>query len=275
MSLISNLQPPIFNPMAQVVTNTPLVERNARVGRILTTASLIVILAPLAITFPVLFSGKNELPPDSLLLLYGALLVGLILSNVGGYFLNRWGFKYYEQLDKALKGTDKRYRLYNYSLPVPNALLTPYGVTVLLLKNLEGNIYANQKGWRMNIGILRFLRWFSSEQLGNPSKDLETQIDKLRVFIQEHLGENFVPPIEGLIVFTNPKANVEITNVELPVVVLGTGQDALKDALKKPKNAPQLPKANYDALYNLFEEEAEARRVEAERGLVIAGRKIF
>lgn len=261
--------------MAQVVTNTPLVERNAKIGKILTTGSLLVILAPLAITFPALFSGKNELPTESLLIMYSALIVGLILSNVGGYFLNRWGFKYYEQLEKALKGTDKRYRLYNYSLPVPNVLLTPYGATVLLMKNLEGQIYVNSNGWRMNIGLMRFLRWFSSEQLRDPTKDLQTQIDTLKAFLHERVDENFSPPVDGLIVFTNPKANVQATNVDLPLVVLNTGQDVLKDALKKPKNTPLLSKADYDQLYALFEEEAEARRLEADRGLVIAGRKFF
>lgn len=261
--------------MAQIVTNTPLVERNGRYGRWITTASLLVILAPLAITLPSLFSGKNEMPNEQLFLLYGALLVGLVLSNVGGYFLNRWGFKFYEAVGNALKGTDKKYRLYNYSLPVNNVLLTPYGVTVLLLKNLEGQIWANQNGWRMNIGILRFLRWFSSEQLGDPSKDLEAQEGKLRAFITERLGANFQPPIDGLIVFTNPRTTVDITNVELPVVILNSSPDALRNALKRPKNAKPMPSAMYDQLYELFEEEAEARRVEASRGLVIAGRKIL
>src|SRR6476659_3842309 len=144
--------------MAQIVTNTPLVERNARYGRWITTGSLLVILAPLAFTLPRLFSGKNDVPTEQLFLMYGALLVGLLLSNVGGYFLNRWGFKYYEAVGNALKGTDKKYRLYNYSLPVNNVLLTPFGVTVLLLKNLEGKIYASQTGWRMDVNIVRFLR---------------------------------------------------------------------------------------------------------------------
>jgi hypothetical protein len=261
--------------MAQVVTNSALVERNAKLGRWITTGSLIVILAPLTITLPQLFSGKNDLPTQDLLLLYGALLLGLVMSNVGGYFLNRWGFKYYEAVANALKGTDKKYRLYNYSLPVQNVLLTPYDVTVLLLKNLDGKVHADQKGWHSNVGFLRFLRWFSTEQLGDPSKDLEDQIGKLRAFITERIGDQFQPPLDGYIVFTNPKAHVEITNVELPVVLLNENEDALKNALKKPKGAKQMPKDQYDALYALFEEEAAARRVEAERGLVIAGRKIF
>jgi len=261
--------------MAQIVTNTPLVERNARYGRWITTASLIVILAPLAFTLPALFSGSKDISPDRLFLLYGALIVGLILSNVGGYFLNRWGFKYYERVNNALKGTDKKYRMYNYSLPINNVLLTPFGVMVLLLKNLDGQIYASQQGWRMNVNILRFLRWFSTEQLGDPTKDLATEQEKLRAFITERLGEGVKTPIDGLIVFTNPSAHVEITNVELPVVMLNESDDALKNALKKPKNAPLLPKAAYDQLYELFEEEAEARRIEASRGLVIAGRKLL
>jgi len=261
--------------MAQIVTNKALVERNARTGKILTTASLIVILAPLAITFPVLFSGGTELPANSLLLMYGALLVGLVLSNVGGYFMNRWGFKYYEQLEKALKGTDKKYRLYNYALPVANVLLTPYGITILLLKNLDGRVSVNQNGWRSNFDIVRLLRWFSAEQLGNPTQMLQTQQEKMAAFLHDRLGATFNPPIDGYIVFTNPKAEVQITNVELPIVFLPESPDALKNALKKPKGAPQLSAQDYNALYELFEEEAEARRIEAERGLVIAGRKFF
>jgi len=261
--------------MAQVVTNKALVERNARTGKILTTASLIIILAPLAITFPLIFSGKNELPGNSLLLMYGALIVGLIFSNVGGYFMNRWGMKYYEQLEKALKGTDKKYRLYNYALPVPNVLLTPFGVTVLLLKNLDGHISVNQKGWRAGFDVLRLIRWFSAEQLGNPTQTLEAQQEKLAAFIHDRLGASFNPPLDGLIVFTNPKAVIEISNVELPIVFLPESPDALKNALKRPKNTPLLSQKDYNALYELFEEESEARRIEAERGLVIAGRKFF
>lgn len=261
--------------MAQIVTNTPLVERNARYGRWITTASLIVILAPLAFTLPSLFSGKNDLPTDQLFIMYGALILGLVLSNVGGYFLNRWGLKYYEAVGNALKGTDKKYRLYNYSLPVNNVLLTPYDVTVLLMKNLDGKIYANQNGWRMNVGILRFLRWFSTEQLGDPTKDLEAQKEKMMAFINERLGAGVKPPMDGLIIFTNPKAEIEITNVDLPVIFLPSNPDVLKNALKKPKNTQPMPKAMYDALFELFEEEAEARNIEASRGLVIAGRKII
>lgn len=261
--------------MAQVVTNTPLVERNARYGRWITTGSLLVILAPLVLTLPALFSGKNDIAPDQLLILYGALLLGLILSNVGGYFLTRWGGKQYEIIANALKGTDKKYRLYNFSLPVQHVLLTPFGATVLLVKNVEGQVYVNQKGWRMNVSILKFLRYFSTESLGDPTKDLAAQEAQLNTFIHEHLGADFNPPVDGLIVFTHPRVSVQETNVDLPIAVVNQGQDALKNALKRPKGAAQLPKADYDKLYTLFEEEAEARRFQAERGLVIAGRKIL
>ena len=122
---------------------------------------------------------------------------------------------------------------------------------------------------------MRILRWFSTEQLGDPTKDLQTQIDKLTAFIHDRIGENFNVPIEGLIVFSNPKVSVEITNVDLPVIVLNQDPDGLKNALKKSKTAPALTKEQYDALYTLFEEEAEARSVEAQRGLVIAGRKLL
>jgi hypothetical protein len=119
------------------------------------------------------------------------------------------------------------------------------------------------------------LRWFSTEKLGDPVQDLEQEKEKLRAFIRERLGEKLDPPIDGLVIFTNPRAEVSITNIDPPVVLLNSGEDALKNALKKPKNTPQLTKEAYDALYELFEEEAEARRIEASSGLVIAGRKIL
>jgi len=154
-------------------------------------------------------------------------------------------------------------------------LLTPFGVTVLLLKNLDGHISVNQKGWRAGFDVLRLIRWFSAEQLGNPTQTLEAQQEKLAAFIHDRLGASFNPPLDGLIVFTNPKAVIEISNVELPIVFLPESPDALKNALKRPKNTPLLSQKDYNALYELFEEESEARRIEAERGLVIAGRKFF
>lgn len=241
----------------------------------LTTASLIVIIGPLFFTIPSLFSGKNEIPTDQLLLLYGALLVGLVLSNVGGYFLNHWGFKQYERVGTALKGLDKRFKLYNYLLPASNILLTPYGITVLLIKNVEGQVFVNQKGWRQAVGLLRFLRWFSAEQLGDPTRDLETQKEKMRAFIDEKLGADFQVPIDGLILFTNPKVTVEISNVDLPVVNLNENEDALKNALRRDKKTPQIPKADYDKLYALFEEQANAERARAEQGIRVLGFKVL
>ena len=100
----------------------------------------------------------------------------------------------------------------------------------------------------MNFDLLRFLRWFSSEQLGNPTKELQTQMDKMSAFIHDAIGENFNPPIDGLIVFPSPKVNVDVTNVELPIVVLNQNVDALKNALMKPKGVAPISKQDYDEL---------------------------
>lgn len=261
--------------MAFIITNEKLVERRTRLGRYLTTASLIVILAPLFFTLPLLFAGRQDLPPNQLLLLYGALLIGLILSNLGGYLLQRWGTKTHERVASALKGLDKRYRLYNYLLPAPHVLLTPYGVVVLLIKNVDGEVYADHKGWRQSVSLLRLLRWFSAERLGDPGKDLAEQQAQMRALIQKNLGADFDPPLEGYIVFTNPYVRVEIHNVELPVVVLNEKEDALKDALRRPKSVPQISKTVYDKLCALFEQEADARREQAERGFTVFGRQLF
>ncbi len=236
--------------MAQISTNEQFVEQRTRVGRYASLGGLAVIFAGLMASF------NNQI-----LLAYGALLLGFILSNTGAYFLNRWGLKAHEKLGAALKGLDKRYRLYNFLLPVPNALLTPYGVIVFLVKNQDGQIVGGDKGWRQGSSLLRIFRAFSTEPLGDPPKDLALQKQKMREFISRELSEVKIP-VEGYIVFTNPRASVTLENVAEPVIVLRQQPDALKNALRRDKRAAQLPPREYDALVALFQKEADAKLAE-------------
>lgn len=244
--------------MAQVTTNDKMVETRARIGRYATTASLIIIIAPLVVYLPRLFSSSQDLPVDQLLILYGALLVGFVLSNIGGYFMSRFGTKQFEKVNAAIKGLDKRYRLYNYLLPSPNTLLTPFGVTILLVKNVEGAVYANGERWRQDFSLVRILRWFSSEGVGNPPRDLQTQEEKMENFLAAKLGEDNGVPVDGYIVFTNPKAQLNLENTAAPVIALNEKPDALKEALRKDKKATPMPKATYDKVADLFDKEAAA-----------------
>jgi nuclease-like protein len=245
--------------MAQISTNEPLIENRKKVGRYASFGGLAIIFGGLLASF------QNQ--P---VLAYGALVLGFILSNVGAYYLSRWGLGTHEKLGAALKGLDKRYRLYNYLLPVPNVMLTPYGVTIFLVKNHEGRIVADEKGWRQPTGfagnVIRFMRVFSSEPLGDPPKELELQKQTMKEFIAQGLGEGTQVPVQGLILFTNPRADVTLEDAQVPTIAMSKQPDALKNALRRDKRTPQLPGDLYDGLVELFDGEAVEKTTQAQNG---------
>ncbi len=240
----------------QVSTNEKLIETRSRIGGYATIVGLAFMVGSVITSF------QNDF-----VLAYGAMLVGLAFSFAGGYLLNRWALTGHKRISESLKGFDKRYRLYNYLLPVPNVLLTPYGVTVLLVKNQEGVIIGNAKGWQQRGGIVRFLRSFTAEPLGNPPKQLAAQEETMRQFLKENIPQGNQVPVDGYIVFTNDKALVTLSDVKAPVIVLNEQPDGLKNALRRDKRTPTLPADLYDQVAGLFERTAEEKASQARRGL--------
>ncbi|MGB8644674.1 MAG: hypothetical protein WCF84_05520 [Anaerolineae bacterium] len=241
--------------MAQIYTNETLIENRSRLGRYASLGGLAIIVGGLVASFQ-----------ENILLAYGALILGFIISNIGAYYLNRWGLHPYKKVTEGIKGLGKQYSLYNYYLPIPNVLLTPYSVVVLLLKNQDGKITANAKGWRQGSSFLGFFRALSSEGIGNPPQELELEKDKMKKFLADKLGENVKVPVEGYILFTNPQASIKIDGVDAPIIVLSQQPDALKDALRRDKRTPLLSEDLYDKIVQLFAVTAEEAAAEAEKG---------
>ncbi len=241
--------------MAQIYTNETLVENRSRIGRYASLAGLAIIVGGLVASFQ-----------ENLLLAYGALIIGFILSNVGAYYLNRWSMHSYKKLNEAMKGLGKQYSLYNYYLPISNVLLTPYSIVVLLLKNQDGKITGDEKGWRQNTGFFGFFRVFSSEGIGNPPKELEAEKARMKKFLEDKLGPHAKVPVEGYVLFTNPQAQITIKNVDAPIIVLSQDPDALKNALRRDKRTVPLSDEVYNRVVQLFAVTAEESAAEAEKG---------
>jgi hypothetical protein len=120
--------------------------------------------------------------PGLFFISFVALAIGFLLSNIGIYYANR-----YTRLDRpdavltqALKGFDDRYVLYQFLLPVSQALLEPSGLTVLVLKPQEGQISYENGKWRHKQGWGRLLRWVGQEGLGKPDLEAEHEAQTLR-----------------------------------------------------------------------------------------------
>jgi hypothetical protein len=161
-----------------------------------------------------------SLYPQWLLASFGCLFVGFVLSQVGLYHANRWVKepRADQTLDKILKGFDDRYHLYNYVLRAPHVLLAPFGLCVINPKNQAGKVRCEGEKWRHEAGWRRvILRFFGQEGLGNPTKEVRSEIERLRRFLAQRLPDEEVP-IEGMVVFTNPQVDLETENPTVPVL---------------------------------------------------------
>jgi hypothetical protein len=193
----------------QVITNEKLIRNRARLGRVASFAGLGILILGLA----------ASLFPQWLLVSFGCLLVGFLLSQVGIYNANRWVRepRADQTLDKILKGFDNRYHLYNYVLPARHVLLAPFGLCVINPKHQGGKIRCEGEKWHHQAGWKRILRLFGQEGLGNPTREVRAEVEKLRRFLAQRIPDAEVP-IEGVVVFANPQVDLQTENPTFPVL---------------------------------------------------------
>ncbi|MFQ5814852.1 MAG: nuclease-related domain-containing protein [Anaerolineae bacterium] len=200
----------------QVITNEKLIRNRARLGRVASFAGLGILILGLVASL-----SPHELltSPQWMLASFGCLLVGFLLSQVGIYNANRWVKepRADQTLEKILKGFDARYHLYNYVLPASHVLLTPFGLCVIKPRQQGGEIRCQGEKCHRELGWKRILRLFGQEGLGNPTKEVRAEVEKLRRFLAQRLPDEEAP-IEGVVVFTNPQVDLEIENPAVPVL---------------------------------------------------------
>ncbi len=193
----------------QVITNEKLIKNRARLGRIASFAGLAILVLGLA----------ASLYSQWLLASFGCLLVGFLLSQVGIYNANRWVKepRADQTLDKILKGFDDRYYLYNYVLHASHVLLAPFGLCVINPRHQAGQVRCEGEKWRYELGWRRILSLFGQEGLGNPTKEVRAEVERLSKWASGQVSKWEVP-IEGVVVFTNPQVDLETENLAVPVL---------------------------------------------------------
>jgi hypothetical protein len=226
----------------QSITNEKLIASRARLGKIATFAGLGFLVAGLVISF-----ALQESP--WFWLSFACLIVGLLVSMVGTFNMNRWVRE--PRADQALalglKGFDDRYRLYNYLLPAPHVLLSPVGLFVLTALGQDGVIRYEEGRFRRNFSLGRAFRFMADEGLGRPFTEADAQVQALRQFLEAQVvGESV--EIRNIVVFYNPGAQLSIQTPPRPVVP----PKGLKRAIRKQK-AQELSDRQYRKLLDLFE----------------------
>ncbi len=213
------------------VANTKLIRRNKKIGQTLTLAALAILGIGLYYSFA---------KPEVVWLTFGALLLGFILTQIGIFYGNRWGKspRPDEIISTSLKGMDEKYTVYHYIAGTSHFLIGPAGIFALVPVSVSGKITYNEKRSRfVQKGGNLYMKIFGQEGLGRPEADARYAIEDLERFLKKNFSEIEIPAAEAILVFTNPKVELDTANAPIPAVTA----EKLKDYLRKRQKEKFLP----------------------------------
>jgi hypothetical protein len=240
----------------RIVIDEKKVKRQALFGRIALFGSLAILLGGLALTLlgPQfgLFSMDNL---GTFYLIYTVILVaGFAVSRVGMYYGNRYlaAGRPEMVLREHLKGLDRKYALLVFKEPVDYLLIEPGGVTVLIIKTQAGKIAYKDGKWKSRQGILSY--WMGrDEPLGNPTNEAKEALTKVNAILTEK-APSLKVNLRALIVFSNPKADLDLEPSPIPILraddlkdyLRGEGKlretpNSIQRQVRAALNAPELP----------------------------------
>jgi len=214
----------------RIVSNPKKINLYYKIGLYTSLGSLAFLVGAVILTL----TGVNR--PDLTLYSFIAMVIGRVLSQVGVYFANRWGKspRIDERIAQGLKGLDDRYTLYHYVTPVPHLLAGPAGVWVITPQYQSGTITYEKNRYRQQ-GVGFFGRVVGQEGLGRPELEASGQKEDFEKFLRKSLPENNQPIVRSVILFTNPKANVQVQEAPTPTLHV----EKLKDFIRrKAKEEP-------------------------------------
>ncbi len=223
----------------KVVVDEKKYKRMALLGRVALFGSLGILLAGLLLTLfgPQLGLLRPENSSLFFILYLAILLVGFTASRIGFHYGNRYLAPTRPDmvLRESLKGLDRKYALMLFSHPTNYLLIEPGGVTVFVVRNQEGKITYKEGKWKRRESLLRF--WFGrDEPLGDPTADITDELSKVNQVLTEKLPTLRIP-LRGIIVFSNPKAVLDVE--PSPIAVLRA--EDLKDYIRGAGKLKELP----------------------------------
>jgi hypothetical protein len=214
----------------KIVSNPKKINLYYKIGMYTSLASLAFPVGAVILTL----TGATR--PDLTAYSFIAMIIGLILSQIGVYFANRWGKspRVDERISLGLKGLDDRYTLYHYVTPVPHLLAGPAGVWVITPEYQSGTITYEKSRYRQK-GVGFFGKVVGQEGLGRPELDANSQKEDFEKFLKKSLPETSQPIVRSMILFTNPKASVQMQDTPIPTMHV----EKLKDFIRrKAKEEP-------------------------------------
>jgi hypothetical protein len=195
----------------RIIRNERRIRVSSAIGQYATLTGLLALMAGLVISFA---------RPDWMLPMLAALLVGITLSVVGGFFADRYvgPLAHHDTLTTALKGMDDQYALLQYVLPAPHVLLEPGGCTVLVVKAQGGQVtYQENKRWKHQQRGKFFRQFAGQEAVGAPDYEADHQVQRMARWLSKHLPDDEVP-VRAAIVFVNPDVALDVATSPVPAL---------------------------------------------------------
>jgi hypothetical protein len=213
----------------KVFVNEDFIQKRAKITRWVSIAGLGVLLLGLIVSF------NKEYYFWSL----PALVIGIFLASISGFNANRYVKEPRpdQSLAKALRGFDNNYHLFNYTARISHVFLTPSRVYAVLVKPQEGVVRQQGNRWRRDFSLKRLFLFFGDEGLGNLSRDARAEAERLQDGLEDAFGEE-APAVEALVVFTNPKTELEMREPETEDAVVLTGKNLKKYIRAQRKGQP-------------------------------------
>lgn len=184
---------------------------------------------------------------------YLVIFLGFVIGSMGNRQINVWVKepRADQLLSRALRRLDDHYYLYQYVLPANHVLLTPHGLFILKAKGVDGRIRCLKDRWQRDFSLLRLLRGLAPEPLGNPTREAEKEVEKIRHYIAQRLPHSQVR-VQGVIVFTHPQVHLETRSSSLPAMILPNLRGYLRQAAK----GEEISRVTYQELVRIFDEAA-------------------
>lgn len=202
-----------------------------------------------------------------------ALLVGWLLSQVGIYLAHRYVRKPRpdEVLDEAFRKVARNGRMYHYILHSPHVLLLPTGIIVVTAKYQTGKISVEGDKWKQKgLGLRRF---FGQENLGNPSKEAEGNVQNVVNFLHKEVPEVEEVPIAPIIVFTTKgQEELDLDGSDIPAMHYTKVKGYLRRQRQKGEETP-MPEEDYERILAALDAKAESANAEEEKAMPLSARE--
>jgi hypothetical protein len=223
----------------EIYINAPFLKQRAKIGRWSTWIGVGALIIGL-------FMASK-----SILFSYLSLLVGLVGATVGSHFSSTYVREPRADLvfSHLLDGLDKRYAVYCYYMVSNIVVLSHYGLTVLLPKAQKGEISLTNGRWQHKAGMRKLLQLIGEPGLGNPEKELESEMKWVSKWLAKNVPE-FEVPVQGVIVFIHPEAVLDASSSPVPAMLSADLPDYLRQGMK---GQPTLTTANQKELRRVLD----------------------